>query len=277
MPISKAAKKKIDDSAKRFTNYLIYRSIGPHALNAVSLKDLITSGWVKEEGTVAAVLSAYAKTHTMVAETSAPKSVREGTISFLENQFKRYAERAGNELKSDIGSIIDSQLMPFKNAMEGKQVSELLKDPQNFGKYLGNALHEKVDNWRHRYSTIVKTELSRASNWGSLDAIIHNNKDKNPEDIYVFKTGPNDSITCKYCKAFWFTSDGKPKVYKLSELVANGTNIGKKVADWKPGIDSVHPNCRHLLVNIRDGYTFDEKNNLSYHSKDHSEYKIQKK
>lgn len=163
MSISKAAQKKIDESAKRFTNYMIYRSIGPHALNAVSLKDLISSGWIKEEGTVAAVLSAYAKTHTMVAETTAPKSVREGTINFLENQFKRYSERVGQEIKSDISAIIDAQLMPFKNAMEGKQVSELLKDPQNFGKYLGNALHEKVDNWRYRYSTIVRTELARAS------------------------------------------------------------------------------------------------------------------
>lgn len=45
-----------------------------------------------------------------------------------------------------------------------------------------------------------------------------------------------------------------PKVFKLSELISNGTNIGRKVNEWKPTVGSTHPWCRCLLRYLPDDY-----------------------
>lgn len=245
MPISNKTNKKIDQLIQRFVNFLKFRSIGAHALKKDEIHDLILSGWIKaNDKSHGSVISSYSATHSKVADSVAPMSSRKGAINFLERMMSRYIEKAGTELKHDIGGIIDTTLMPFTDPREGREIFSLLNDPKNRGKYLGEALHGRVANWRHRYSTIVRTELTRASNYGAFDAIINNNPGRSPEDIYVFKAGPNDEKTCKYCRKFWFNDDGKtPRVYKLSELISGGTNIGRKAADWQAGIDATHPNC----------------------------------
>jgi hypothetical protein len=278
MSIKPKTSKAIDKAGERFINFLKYRAIGPHALSKAQLKDLIRAGWITDFSPTAAVSSAYALTHAKVADALAPKAQREGALEFLERMFSRYAEKAGSELKNDIASILDSNIMPFVDRREGEEIYGLLKDPKNWGKYLGNALHGRVDNWRHRWSTIVKTELARASNWGAVDAILHNNKDKDPKDILVFKAGPNDERTCKHCAKFWFKEDGRtPRLYRLSELMANGSNIGRKAKDWLATVDPTHPHCRHLTVHLRPGYGFDANGNLQYKSKDHNELDFQLK
>jgi hypothetical protein len=276
MPISPKTAKSIDASANRFINYLKYKSIGPHGITATALKDLVRHGWITNIAPAMAVAEAYTRTQAKVADSVVPMGQRKGALDFLERMFARYAEKAGTDLKTDVAGIVEASFMPVFDKDEGGQIYGLIKDPKKWGKHLGEALHGKVDNWRHRWSTIVKTELARASNWGAVDAILHNNPDKEPEEIHVFKAGPNDGDTCEACRKFWFTDGGKFKVYRLSELMANGTNIGRKAREWEATVDPTHPHCRHLMVEMRPGYGFDESNNLQYISKDHSEHKLQR-
>lgn len=66
---------------------------------------------------------------------------------------------------------------------------------------------------------------------------------------------------CKSCVKLYLT-DGfgsKPKVFKLTELQNNGTNIGRKVAEWKPVIGPTHPWCRCMLVYIDPNYEWDDE------------------
>ena len=50
---------------------------------------------------------------------------------------------------------------------------------------------------------------------------------------------------CKSCQELYLTNGfgSKPIFFKLSELRANGTNIGVNKADWKPVIGGTHPFC----------------------------------
>lgn len=60
---------------------------------------------------------------------------------------------------------------------------------------------------------------------------------------------------CKSCKKLYLEDpddpDSKPIVFKLDEIIANGNNIGRKVADWKPTISPTHPYCR-CTINYKD-------------------------
>lgn len=60
---------------------------------------------------------------------------------------------------------------------------------------------------------------------------------------------------CKRCRELYLEDpddpDSKPIVFKLEEIIANGNNIGRKVADWKPTISPTHPYCR-CTINYKD-------------------------
>jgi hypothetical protein len=278
MALSNKARNTIEAAIKRFIAYLRYMSIGPHALSRAELQDLARNGMISRP-TKTAVSEAYIRTHAkaLVGTTAgpAPKAIRDGAIKFLERMFQAYSEKAGESLKTDMMATIESHLMPIFDRREGQQIYEVLKDKNKYSKNLAATLRGKVDNWEHRWRTIVTTELNRASNWGSMDAIITANPNRQPDEIYVYKSGPSDEATCKHCLKFWFLADGiTPKVYKMSDLMNNGSNIGRKAKDWLPTIDSTHPNERHILHEITPGWGFNGSN-LTYKGKDHSEYHYQ--
>ena len=60
---------------------------------------------------------------------------------------------------------------------------------------------------------------------------------------------------CKRCKELYLEDpddpDSKPIVFKLNDIIANGNNIGRKSADWKPTISPTHPFCR-CSINWKD-------------------------
>jgi hypothetical protein len=48
---------------------------------------------------------------------------------------------------------------------------------------------------------------------------------------------------CKHCKRLHIGPDGQPRIFKLSDLEANGTNVGRKASEWKAVVGTVHPHC----------------------------------
>ena len=53
-----------------------------------------------------------------------------------------------------------------------------------------------------------------------------------------------------------------PKVFKLSELIGNGTNYGKKQADWVATLGIIHPYCQCTLGIKPKDTEFDKNGNL---------------
>ena len=282
MALSNETISKIQRAVKLFKNFLKFSNVGPHSLTTAELKDLARAGYIGR-GSVprAAIAEAYTATHLHQSNSplGAPKSVREGALKYLERMTSLYSDKAAEELGTDIVSTLETHFMPFTNRREGEAVSAMLADPKNHGKYLGALLRDKVANWEKRYDLIVKTETNRASNWGGVDAILHNNPSKTPEEIHVYKTGihnANSPNICKHCREFWYTQDGAPKVYTMSELLAGGTNMGKKQAAWGPTIDSTHPRCCHTVQELKPGFGF-INGKLEYIGQDHNEYSHQRK
>ena len=68
---------------------------------------------------------------------------------------------------------------------------------------------------------------------------------KNCDKSYITENGIA-SHNCQWCDKF-YTEGGKPKEYRLSELVANGSNYGKPKSAWLPTISVTHPRCRCQL------------------------------
>jgi hypothetical protein len=68
-----------------------------------------------------------------------------------------------------------------------------------------------------------------------------------PRNTIVFKKVVNDDSLCQWCRKFYLLPDGTPRLFRLEELQANGSNYGKKKTDWKPVLGKTHPRCRCQL------------------------------
>ena len=97
----------------------------------------------------------------------------------------------------------------------------------------------RLNDWQRDWGRIVETELQNIYNLGNAQTI----EEEHGVDALVYKEVYPGA--CRHCIRLYLTGGigSRPKVFKLSELRANGTNIGKKVADWKPVEGTTHPWC----------------------------------
>lgn len=114
-------------------------------------------------------------------------------------------------------------------------------------KDLASEFGRRTGDWARDWDRIARTELQNATQHAAAGKITRDNKG---EDAYVYKMPRRDA--CNYCIQLYLV-DGdfeKPRIYRISTMVANGSNAGRKVAQWKPTVEVAHPNC---FVSARGG------------------------
>lgn len=163
----------------------------------------------------------------------------------------------GDKMKQTINGIVVEQDSKRREEYEKVIKGELERgvvDRKSVSSIISEIGH-KTDDWRRDWGRIVETEMNSIYQLGRAEQI---SKDKGSEAL-VFKTVFEKA--CRFCIKFYLTNGlgSKPRVFKLAELQANGSNVGKKQADWKPVIESVHPFCRCQLQLIPKGYEWDEE------------------
>lgn len=109
---------------------------------------------------------------------------------------------------------------------------------QQFASELGHAAEQWDTDWL-RVSTYI---LQSAYNHGKASTIMSEYGEDAEVCFHVMKNA------CKHCFRLYHTDPedpySEPKRFKISELLANGSNIGRKPADYLPSLDPVHPYCR---------------------------------
>jgi hypothetical protein len=149
------------------------------------------------------------------------------------------------KLRAEYEKVIKGELE--KGVVDRKSVSSIVSE-------IGN----KTEDWNKDWGRIVETESQNIFNQGRAEGIAA----KKGVDALVFKDVFPQA--CRFCIKFYLTQGigSKPIVYKLSELIANGSNIGKKQSDWKPTLYSVHSWCRCTLRSLPEGYEWDEEKGM---------------
>jgi hypothetical protein len=105
------------------------------------------------------------------------------------------------------------------------------------------------------WQRIVTTEISNAIGIASADRIVADNKDRDLNEVYCYKIIVGDEKTCKSCRKFYQDKDNSPKLYRLSTLLSNGTNVGKSTNAWLPVVNATHPNTRtSQIIELKPGY-----------------------
>lgn len=104
---------------------------------------------------------------------------------------------------------------------------------------IARKLQARTGDWSRDFLRISEYVNHSAFEEGKVAGLI---EDEGP-DVLVFKdVMPGGCHNC--IRAYLTNGEGSaPRVFKLSELMANGTNIGLKQAEWKPVVGSMHPHC----------------------------------
>ena len=107
-------------------------------------------------------------------------------------------------------------------------------------------LGHATGDWSRDWARIVQTEAERAIQTGLKDAWVTREaeqaeaEERPPRSLLAYKIPRPDA--CKHCVQLHLEG-GTPRLFLLDELVENGDNVGRRAADWRPGVGPVHPYC----------------------------------
>jgi hypothetical protein len=118
---------------------------------------------------------------------------------------------------------------------------------------LASELGHKTQEWSRNWNRIAATELQNAHNEGVAITALRNDG----TEARVARIP--ESNACADCKRLFLDGEGKPLIWPLAELLANGTNVGKPRADWLPVLTVVHPRCRCSVFALPPGTKLNAK------------------
>jgi hypothetical protein len=179
-------------------------------------------------------------------------------IMVAQQQAGQYAVGLGNRVDQQTGQLLieadhvlrgqlrdEIKTATAENIARRESVSQLKSD-------LGWATRD----WARDWDRIAVTEKHSAMQHGLADSYAADYG----ADVRVAKR-PMPSA-CEHCKRLHLGPDGQPRIFRLSDLIGNGTNFKKKTADWNPVVGPVHPHCACSLLRVPEGWGFDEEGRL---------------
>lgn len=169
----------------------------------------------------------------------------------------QYCRGLGNRVDVATGAILIEADRQLRVRMESdiRTATEKNIAKRETVEQLKSDLGWATKDWARDMKRIAVTEKVTAMNHGTADAF----KKKHGPDVLVSKRALPGA--CKWCQKLYNGPSG-PRVFKLSDLEANGTNVGKKAGDWLPVTNATHPSCQCVMVRVPEGWGFDEDGDL---------------
>ena len=198
--------------------------------------------------------------------------IEKQAVQFAQLQGAQSVQGLGNKAGATIGSALieadAKQRAELKEMIRTKTAENIAK--RESLKNLKSEMGWASRDWTRDLHRIANTEKQNAMQRGVAD---HYSK-RYGADVRVAKRPMPDA--CKHCKRLHLGPDGHPRIFTLSELEANGSNVGRKAADWLPVVGTVHPHCQCQMIRIPAGWGFNRegelepggKGGISYESED---------
>lgn len=267
---------KVQKIVEKHHNAFIVSAIGPEAVDPGVLTELEQAGLI--EGHLNSVEQAYLYGQLLgilqnkatanlsfdafqkyVRKNPIPLSVPEQrAVKFAQLSAAGYLKGLGNKVNQQTGNILieaDSKLRAkLERVVRDKTAQNIAK--RETAKQLKSDLGWASKDWTRDWDRIAVTEKQTAMQTGLADHIAK----RYGEEALVAKRVMPDS--CRHCSRIYNGPDGNPRIFPLSTLVANGTNVGKKTAEWQAVIGTIHPHCSCQLLRIPDGYGFNKEGEL---------------
>ena len=156
----------------------------------------------------------------------------------------------GDKMKKDISSYISDSELRMRMEQE-RTIKEGVKRgivERDTTKLIAAKISNQLNDWSRDWNRIVETEYQGVFNMGRVQSYMREGDGSNT--LIYFDVYP---AACRHCIRLYLTAGigSEPKLFTAEELIGNGTNIGRRVADWKPTIiTAVHPFCYDDKVEV---------------------------
>lgn len=169
----------------------------------------------------------------------------------------------GNTVADDFSTLVvegDAELQRAYAADIREELDINLERQQSWRK-LASELGHRTKDWARNFKRIAATEKQHAMQEGLAAGLIEREGD--PDEVMVSKQ-PSDGA-CPDCIRLHLTGGpgSTPRIFPLSVLRGNGTNVGRKRSAWKPIVGPIHPWCACELIHVPPGWGWDEDGNLT--------------
>ncbi len=120
---------------------------------------------------------------------------------------------------------------------------------------LSHEISEKTGDWGRNFDRIVAYNSHLAYERGKAGEMI----ERYGPDVLVYKRVYPKA--CKHCIKLYLKAGigSEPIIFKLEDLINNGDNIGRKVAEWKPVLGPTHPHCRCNVCYVDKNSKWDQE------------------
>lgn len=180
-------------------------------------------------------------------------NLEQNALQRVKQQIAGETRRLSGDMKSDLERkmVVVDRGRPVHSKTVMSAAKRAIEDRKSVSQ-LASEIGELTGKWHRDIGRMSDYVMHDAFNEGRVAQI-----DRGSGKVY-FDVYPG---ACKYCVKLYLTSGvgTQPKVFDTSELRANGSNVGRKQANWKATIGPVHPWCRCTANELPDGYVWDDK------------------
>ena len=178
------------------------------------------------------------------------------TLDSIKKQFLGDVKAHEGKIFRDVNNIIDEKEKDNRVAYE-KVIRDEIKTgliEKKTRAQIASGISRKTGDWNRDFTKVVEYVSHLALSEGRAALV----ERKSGADALVYMQVYKGA--CKHCIRLYLTNGvgSKPGIFKLSELKSNGSNIGRKVAEWKAVIPPIHVHCRCNLHEVPEGYEWDE-------------------
>lgn len=266
---------QIREIVQKYHDAFIVSAIGPEAVAPAILEKLTQLGLVRPQvrsiedaylyGQLLATLEnpkvskmTFAEFKAYLAKNPIPLTAGEKhAVQLARLQAAQYVKGLGNRIDAQTGQLAieaDHQLRQHMETDIREATAENIAKRETVKK-LKSDLGWKTRDWARDWDRIARTEKKGAMLHGQADHVRKRHGHKAMVAKRPFPTA------CPHCKRLYLSGD-VPRIFRLRDLEANGTNHGRKVNEWLPTLGPLHPQCQCSLVRIPDGWGFDEEGDL---------------
>lgn len=199
--------------------------------------------------------------HFTAAERAGVVSAFEVAGSYIRGLGARFADEASAQIFEDWNGerLLDTP-DPARRARMLKIIREevgaatLTKDQ---AREVARRIRQRSGDLARNFERIAETELQATHNEGQIAQAV----ELDGEDARVARIP--ESGACGYCtRAFIDPETQRPYIFKVAQLIENGTNIGRRRADWRPSLYPMHPNCRCDTIPVSPSQTVSRSGRL---------------
>jgi hypothetical protein len=169
------------------------------------------------------------------------------------NDISGLGNRMRNSLSNSVLRNNQQQSLLVQKIIRGKAIKSI--ELRSGARTLASELSNLTKDWEVDWLRIAYYLTHESYNSGRAQSIL---KEYGADSEVYFDVYPG---ACKKCKELYLKDpeddNSEPIVFKLSEIIANGNNIGRKVADWLATISPTHPYCRCTINHKKDGFAWD--------------------